>query len=319
MSLGQEYRRYLVKDFKLPIEFFDDFHWDYAKKQGYCNDSSSGTMTHLEGLMQEVIDGEKLSNSEGFYAYSASVRDVIIKHISSKPEYDALNNMKLPAYEHTEKKQLYQANNNNQVFVSLDLIKANFNCLKHYDSALVDNLTYNKFIKQFTPYDYFVESKQLRQVIFGNLNPKRQQYLQKMIMSQLITKVRENDSLANVIMEISASSSDEVVFKLMPNVDVNAVVVEIKTMLSQTEFEDMIKVSCFILRVKHFKADSSKVHEFYLKEDYFTQQVEIKSVSGCYYPQVYKLVHDLPIFKPEMEFFYMESKCMFQNELELID
>jgi hypothetical protein len=62
---------------------------------------------------------------------------------------------------------------------------------------------YEDFIGQFTEYAYFINSKYLRQVIFGNLNPKRQQALQRMVIGELTDALPEED--------IVAWTSDEVV------------------------------------------------------------------------------------------------------------
>ena len=59
-------------------------------------------------------------------------------------------------------------------FFSLDLKKANYHVLKFYHPNLVLNThTYEDFIGQFTEFDYIRKSKYIRQVIFGNLNPKK--------------------------------------------------------------------------------------------------------------------------------------------------
>lgn len=59
-------------------------------------------------------------------------------------------------------------------FFSLDLKKVNYHVLKFYYPNLVLNThTYEDFIGQFTEFDYIRKSKYIRQVIFGNLNPKK--------------------------------------------------------------------------------------------------------------------------------------------------
>lgn len=47
--------------------------------------------------------------------------------------------------------------------------------------------TYQELLSKFTQNPYIFESKHIRQVIFGHLNPKRQQTIQKFLMQKVVT------------------------------------------------------------------------------------------------------------------------------------
>lgn len=315
--LDREYRKILVKDFKLPIDLFDDDYWHYYTQESTQN-LAYGDIQAKEHLLQEVIKGEHFTNAEEFYAYSAKLRETIIKHISSKSEYAEWNNQILPSQKFVEKKQLYQQANNGKLFVSVDLIKANFNTLKHCNPALVDNKeTYAEFIQQFTPYVYFVESKQLRQVIFGNLNPSRQQYFQKAIMLQLYADLQ--DKMREYVKDLSASSSDELVLELKPNINVENCISAFEQWKSSHPLSHMIKTTYFKLIAKQFADNSTKRKEFYIKEDIQTKVLELKSVPGCFYPVIYKLIHKHKIYPIDRMFYYMDCICSFENTIMLIE
>ena len=72
-------------------------------------------------------------------------------------------------------KDIFKETFDGKVFLSIDMKKGNFTALHHYNPAIVGNKdTYEKFLGIFTDKEYFKDSKYIRQVVFGNVNPKRQ-------------------------------------------------------------------------------------------------------------------------------------------------
>ena len=70
--------------------------------------------------------------------------------------------------------------------ISVDIISANFSCMKVFFPELVDNCdSWCTFIKQFTTYDFIIESKYIRQIILGKINNKKFSLIQKLMMSDL--------------------------------------------------------------------------------------------------------------------------------------
>lgn len=68
--------------------------------------------------------------------------------------------------------------------------KANFTALRHYNKDIVGGKdTYEDFLGMFTDENYFKESKYIRQVIFGNVNPKRQITYEKFLMDKVLVKL----------------------------------------------------------------------------------------------------------------------------------
>jgi ribosomal protein S17E len=52
--------------------------------------------------------------------------------------------------------------------------------------------TYKDLVSKFTDVVPFIESKKIRQVIFGYLNPKRQQTIQKFMMNELFETLEKS-------------------------------------------------------------------------------------------------------------------------------
>jgi len=102
--------------------------------------------------------------------------------------------------------------NQGEFLVSFDLKQANFNCFKSFDNK--ENPEFSKtWEEQFE--DMGIEkslglSKSFRQLVFGNINPKRNQKIQHMFMLSFIDKLFENGYVEEDIVFIS---HDEVIIK----------------------------------------------------------------------------------------------------------
>lgn len=88
------------------------------------------------------------------------------------------------------KTDIYKQTNDKRVFVSIDMVKANYSALRHYDKGIVGaTMDYDEFIGKFTDSEYLRKSKHLRQVIFGNVSPKRQRVYEKYLMDSVVTEL----------------------------------------------------------------------------------------------------------------------------------
>lgn len=96
----------------------------------------------------------------------------------------------------------------NKKYISIDINKANWVALKKYDPEFENQLgnSYDEFMARFNVPEIFNYSKQLRQYIFGNINPKRQGKAQRVIIQKLI------DEFNYLNLEICCVKNDEVIF-----------------------------------------------------------------------------------------------------------
>lgn len=108
---------------------------------------------------------------------------------------------------------IFKDTNDGKVFVSIDMVKGNFTALHHYNPNIVKNCdTYEDFIRTFTDVPHFVESKYIRQVVFGNVNPKRQVTYEKYLMDLVLTKLLETGVVKPENVEFF--STDEIVLSV---------------------------------------------------------------------------------------------------------
>ena len=91
-------------------------------------------------------------------------------------------------------------------YLSIDLTQANWQALKKYDEFNGLGNSYSDFLRKFDFPEIFIHSKFLRQFIYGNLNPKKQQKIQRhMIQTDVIDVIGDKIQIAWV-------KNDEVVY-----------------------------------------------------------------------------------------------------------
>ena len=166
-------------------------------------------------LSDYALYRKTLSNYRTFEDFAANYnnfKDSVIKDLWDKPGVKKLSEEDhtkfIPIYKSFPKKDIFKNTNANKIFMSIDIVKANFSALRHYDSEIVDNKnSYEDYVRQFTDIEYFVKSKYIRQVIFGNINTKRiimyERFLIDKVVEILLKYVKAE--------EIVSVSNDEIV------------------------------------------------------------------------------------------------------------
>ena len=170
---------------------------------------------------------DSFESIEQFFDYYNQVKDSMIDYIKNSEVFQALNSddmNKYPKYQ-IRQSEVYKSNNIGKEFISIDMNKANFSALVKYakdtGTKFFDSYNYKDFIKQFTEHDYFAESKYIRQVVFGNCNPKRQITYESYLMSDLLRTLIDT----NMVLEsdIYSMCSDEIIIEVSDTVDVKAI------------------------------------------------------------------------------------------------
>lgn len=186
MFKNVELRKRFAKDYNLPIKLFDDPY--FYQRLELCSFEYPDVKEKWKQFVSEV---STFSNPQDYFEYYNKVKDTVMNHVKSKPIYDEFINCDFKRFSVDNhgigERSVFKKSNDNQRFLSIDLVKANFTAMKYFNKELVDNKeTYEDFIKQFTEYKHIIDSKYIRQVIFGNMNPKRQTTIEKYIMSNIL-------------------------------------------------------------------------------------------------------------------------------------
>ena len=167
--------------------------------------------------MKLLKDTINLIGSRRSFNLRYEISDNIIKTIKDTAAYKELGAADMDRFMVPNKgyptKDVFKLENVGKCFLSIDFKKANFQALKHFFPGVVLNCnSYQDLIELFTNLDYFKNSKHLRQIIFGNLNPKRQARIQRFIIQQILDWAIGEEICEEK--DVRMVSNDEVVFEL---------------------------------------------------------------------------------------------------------
>lgn len=294
-------RKKFAKDYKLPFKTLTDPHFDYFLD---LYEKNFGFKKHLASMLDAI---ECIGGESEFNRYYNDLYQGMIDYVKATDAYKLFNEGQMPVMEkpkwNISKDTPYSSHYKDELFVSIDLVKANFQVMQDFDRALVDDYdTYKDFISRFTPHEYFHNSKQIRQIIFGNLNPKRQQGYQKRIMADIIAKLF--DSFEEK--QFRGLTSDEV-FVQINKENFNTEIELIRNKLKGFPYE---------LRIELFKivplGNKCFVKEIY-DEVYNLQKVEFKNVPGHLFAQAFKKYYDLPLNENDLTFIFEGQEAVLKN------
>lgn len=208
-NISTKLKQRFCKDMGIPIKIF---HEPYFESRLRLYDSQYGSIKKYKAFL-ELLNNFK--SEQDYFEYYNRLKDDIINYLSSREGMKKFKEENMNKYSIVNtgfpKKDIYKESFDGKIFLSIDMVKANFTALKHFDKTIVGGAeTYEEFISMFTEYDYFKNSKYLRQVIFGNHNPKRQttyeKYLMDNVLTGLLTVVPKED--------VAFFSNDEIVVRI---------------------------------------------------------------------------------------------------------
>jgi len=189
--------------------------------KGFCKlmDISVPDYEHFDYYIDQLSKTEKWKNIKeltklfehaeekygDLYDYRFKKANEIIEYLKNTRAYNELiyDNL-IPDYPTTKNFEYSE----NKKYISIDIKKANWVVLKKYDPEFAPELgiSYEDFISKFDVPEIFNHSKQLRQFIFGNINPKRQMKAQRVIIQELLDKYN------HLNLDTACIKNDEVIY-----------------------------------------------------------------------------------------------------------
>lgn len=152
-------------------------------------ETTEEVFAHKNKSMDQLISFIK--DSEAYNSFNTSLK--VSSYLKSIPTYDTLNAVGADP---------------DNLFISFDLSKANFQIMKSYDENNELTESWEDLSKKLEIHPIYLHSKPFRQHVFGNLNPNRNQSHQKIIIDKLTNLV--TDIIPNL--KIALKSADEIVF-----------------------------------------------------------------------------------------------------------
>lgn len=318
--LLKQFRGRFIEDNQLSITTVENPYFEERIKMLEDESSAETKYNSLLEIVKEKFGG----NLQKFLEHRHSVKDQILSHILNSEGYKAMLADKSPIEDYKPfvgSNELYTEQQDGGLFVSYDMIKANFQALRYVDPSIVrDCETWEEFVACFTDVKYLASAKQVRQEVLGKLNGKRLAAIEKFI-SNKFGKIM-NDHL---FLEPFSIKTDEVIFKFNgwpKKYDGQDIVKEFeKFPVRDEEFEGFkFRVNKFRLHMRTFKrAFSDKLINVFEKEDFLNgHRRNLKCVPATYYPQVYKLLNGKEITPSDLKFHYDGELCSFDAPLTLI-
>lgn len=300
--ISDNVKKRFIKDFNLPINITEEPIFSY------CIDTLD-ELLNTKNKLKHLTDMVNKYGEDGFFQESSKITNQVIEAISRKQIYKTLENDRLDEFcknnLQIQTNDIYKMTNINQYFLSFDIVKANFTALKYYSPELVLGAnSYEDLLRNFTDDSYFIESKQIRQVIFGNTLPKKQQIIQKYLISNTIKSIIDNTSLD--FDDFCNASADEFIIKKDSKEEIEEIYNEVSNHLSN---------NCNIdYRLETFKLNNIGDRKYFVKE-FLNGDITFKAVPSFHFLQAYKEYFNLPLDKKDLQFFYEGQLATFDEPI----
>lgn len=256
------------KLFGINIPDYD--HFDYYIEQY----SKTEKFKNIYKLIELYKKGEEEVGD--LYNYRMKKSNIIIDFLKTTQAYSILNMNDLhdlPTYNGKLQE--------NKLYISIDIRTANFRSLKEFDVNNELSDTYEEFLDKFDLPEVFKYSKQFRQFIFGNINPKRQGKIQRQLIEGLIL------SNSHLNMDIISIKNDEVIFCVNDFDIIKELVVDesiYKIKLFTTEIVKDFNINTIYSNIdykplyKEFKGCNGNLFFIYLKQYILKEDIEIRDL-----------------------------------------
>lgn len=301
MKLTDKQIKDFVYTFKLPISVLREKYFDYYVEllDPYYNVKKK-LEVYKSALKNSDEDGTLRKNNLHVH---------LIREIKGKKDFlkfsesEKINNL-IQGQVYIPHLEVYQRDHSGKYFISVDLNKANFQCLKYFGFDLFNGKSsFEDFIDSYTDEEILKESKILRQVVFGSLNPKRQQGMQKSMMMKICEIIKVSELFSKEL-NIHSMSSDEIYFEAK------------KEDFEKTKIlTQMLNNNDFDVRVEHFKLHAPFIKPGYYKEFTDGSAKSINLVPKDKLCQFIKLIENKPF--DERDFLFCGSDGELSKHMEV--
>ena len=238
-------------------------------------------MSKWELFVKEL---EKCHCEQDYFEEYNQVKDSAIINIKNSDGYHRFNNEDMNKFRiqntNLPNKDIFKPSNDGKTFISIDMRKANFSALQHYDSTIFASAsTWEDYISLYTENKHIINSKYIRQVILGNCNPKRHITYEKYLMDCVLIHLIENKVSVDRVVFFS---NDEIVIDIS---DMN----ETEQMFIHFSIGISMDNMCVPLKVEMFTLHKIEGTDGYYKQIFAPKQkkrIEFKCLNNYMLPFV---------------------------------
>lgn len=298
MVISNKLKQRFCKDCKIPISVYDE---PYFSERLELYDKFYNSKEKWNVFLSEVA---KYDCDQDYFEEYNRVKEIAMSSIKESDAFKRFNNEDMNKfsvkYSDLPTKDIYKESNVNKLFISIDMKKANFSALQHYDSNMFGNSeTWEEFIGEYTNNRHIINSKYIRQVVLGNCNPRRQVTYEKYLMGEVLSHIEKYNFKDKVVF----FSNDEIVF------DMSEDNVELKLLLHmckclQEDINEDLNIPC---RVELFKLLNIKGTDGYLKEvikNIDEREYKIKCLNNYMLPFVLRKLQNQEITENDKVFIH---------------
>lgn len=286
------------KDMGLTIQIFKEPYFsERLEMLGY---------TEKYERFRQLVAEKFENNEEKYFEYYNSLKDKIIDFIKESEAYKELTfyNRNKHTVTNIRQSDVYKVPNIGKSFISIDMKKANFSAMVQFGLShgydFYDSYDYEKFMRQFTDVEHFIESKYIRQVVFGNCNCKGQVSYEKELMTHVMYRLLEELELSEEA--VYSMCSDEIILYAEALAGKEEKLHEV---LSIYKFP--LKVETFTLSVVTSAEEGAEVHNgniySYIK-NLTSGERELKCIDPVNVPFVIKLINGRTVTDSDLVFFH---------------
>ena len=225
MEVSIRAKERFCKDCNIPIRIFQE---PYFTDRLTLYDKFYGTREKWDIFLNEL---SKYNCEQDYFEEYNRVKDAAILDIKNTEAYHKFNEEDMNKYAVTHKnlpnKDIFKSSNDGKCFISIDMRKANFSSLHHYNSDIFGGAeSWEEFIGRYTGNQHIINSKYIRQVILGNCNPKRHITYEKYLMDGALTYLTEvfismdrvvffsNDEIVVDVSDMDKNKQERIVFAI---------------------------------------------------------------------------------------------------------
>jgi len=225
MEVSTRAKERFCKDCNIPIRIFQE---PYFTDRLALYDKFYGTLEKWDIFLSEL---SKYHCEQDYFEEYNHVKDAAILDIKGTEAYQKFNEEDMNKYAVTHKnlpnKDIFKPSNDGKCFISIDMRKANFSSLHHYNADIFCGAdSWEDFIRKYTDNQHIINSKYIRQVILGNCNPKRHITYEKYLMDGTLTYLTEvfvsmdrvvffsNDEIVLDISDIDKNKQERIAFAI---------------------------------------------------------------------------------------------------------
>ena len=237
--------------------------------KGFCKlmDLSIPEYTHFDYYIEQFSKVEKWKNLKDLillyedaeekcgdiFEYKIKKSNEVIEYLKNTRAFNELTDDNLLPDLMTTKSFEYDEN---RYYLSVDIKKANWYVLKKYDPDFLNELgdSYEDFMNKFNIHEIFHHSKQFRQFIFGNINPKRQGKAQRLVVQSVLDKYK------NLDLEVACIKNDEVIYVFDDFSQITEILDTIDKNVFKTKIFKVSRVEDFRIN-SHLTSEGSLLHK----------------------------------------------------------